>query len=119
MAPSSTRIRSSRACSNAPARPGWSQSVGPTALPIARLPPDECDDFEMRRPALAGGDSTAGDLQPGPDSETLELLLGEAQVDVPIGLDHAAMAVPVQAGQQQPPAGPQDPHGFGDGLRRV
>ena len=51
--------------------------------------------------------------------ELRQVLLAEAEVDVAVGLDHAAVFVPGQAGQQQATAGTQHARGFGHRLCRM
>src|SRR5690606_39761314 len=74
---------------------------------------DERDDLEVRRTPLAGNGLATEDLEPAAGGELLQLLLAEAQVDVPVRLDHRAVLVAGQAGEQQPSTRAQHPRGFG------
>src|SRR5690606_29811969 len=58
------------------------------------LAPDQRDHFEVRRASLAGHGLAGQQLEAGLVDEAPQLLVGEPQVDVPVGLDRGAMAVP-------------------------
>ena len=78
---------------------------------------DQRDHFEMRRALLAGHGFAVCTSQAGLVDEPAQFLVAEAEVDVAVGLDHAAVFVPGQAGQQQAAAGAQHARGFGHRLR--
>src|SRR5262245_50763181 len=112
IAPSMRRMRSaSRRCS-VPARCGLIQgreavmSILLRGVPrggfvgalspgtgLGRLMGDERDDFKMRRATLAGDGLATGHVQSGPGRVLLQVLLGESEVDVSVGLDDAAVLV--------------------------